>query len=778
MTTTYKLSTTQTTYVGAAGGDIFDTTANTLLPADVIAGGNGSNALDLQGGGVFNLQAVWKLQGIQFLVAQEGQAAYTVPGTGSTIPATGQTVYLRNGLNLEVDVSNAVLTPGNPTAPGIVIHGASDADLIRLGSGDDTVFVGSANEVIAGGSGAASIYVSAATIGATIDGGTGTATLLVTGGGTLSMGSNLTRISQVSLRDAAPGTTQPNYFFTANALRGLVIAASSGNDTISVGDASQQVIAGAGNDTVLASAATAGALVTGNGTTILRIGGGGTATLNAATGGVNVVLGQATNLTLSAMSGVTATGSAGADTITALASGQTLISQSGQDQLVGAQTGGDTFQGTASGLNGDTLQNFAASGDVIDITDLVDGTGTHLSYVGNATGGVLTATDGTRTARINLTGVFAASGFLPGSDGANGTRLTYTAPSLPLTLAAALSDDTGTSASDGITSDPAVAGTVTSAFGLASFTASLDGGTAASILTGLGSGGAFTVSTAQEQALAGGTIADGRHTLLLTATDIAGDTITDTVPFTLATAAPALSAALADDTGAPANPTLTSDDTITGSLTDPVGIASFIESVDGGPAQSVFGQLSGSGFTLSPAFLGLADGAHTVALTATDIAGNASTVDVGFTLVPTLSITARLADDTGISASDGITSDPAIDGNVSATDAIVALTGSLDGGPADSLLSVLGPNGDFGISAALMQSVAGGTLTDGAHTLLLSATDAGGDTATDSVGFTLETAPPTLTAALADPTGAPSIPRSPATIPSPARSPTRSVSWP
>lgn len=150
------------------------------------------------------------------------------------------------------------------------------------------------------------------------------------------MGANITDIAQVVLEDAPAGQTQPDYVFTANSIHGLTITASSGNDTIIVGDASQSIVAGPGRDLIEVTAATAGALVTGAGTTTVEVLGGGTATLNAATSDVTVTLAQPTNLTLSAVSGVSATGSTGADTITARAAGQVLTSISGKDTLIGA----------------------------------------------------------------------------------------------------------------------------------------------------------------------------------------------------------------------------------------------------------------------------------------------------------------------------------------------------------------------------------------------------------------------------------------------------------
>ena len=376
-----------------------------------------------------------------------------------------------------------------------------------------------------------------------------------------------------------------------------------------------------------------------------------------------------------------------------------------------------------------------------------------VGYAGTAAGGQLTVTDGTDTALIHLTGLFAPGGFHLASDGAgnSGTLVTYSVPQIVASISGGLANDTGVSASDGITDDPAIDGTVTSAFPIVAFAASLDNGPDVDVLAQLQSDGSFALDDAQMQTIAGGTLADGVHTLTLSATDQSNQTVTLTVGFTLETAPPQLMAALADNTTA--TPGVTSDPTIAGSLTDPVGVVALTASLDGGAATSELAQLQANGsFEISAAQMQalaggtLADGNHMLLLSATDTAGNIAMQQVSFTLVPasssSLQLMAALADDTGVSASDGITSDPAIAGTLTDQVGITAFTASLDGGAATSELSQLQPNGSFQISVSQMQALAGGTLVDGKHSLVLSATDANNQTATVSVAFTLETTPP------------------------------------
>ena len=143
--------------------------------------------------------------------------------------------------------------------------------------------------------------------------------------------------------------------------------------------------------------------------------------------------------------------------------------------------------------------------------------------------------------------------------------------------------------------------------------------------------------------MAGGTLADGKHSLVVTAADASNQTATQTVSFTLETAPPALSAALAHVTGGISG--VTSDPTINGTVTDPVGITALTASFDNNAPSTAVDvsstiQPSGS-FELSPRLLAKVDGGtlpngmHTLHLDAVDTAGNSTEVDVAFTLQTT-----------------------------------------------------------------------------------------------------------------------------------------------
>ncbi len=166
-------------------------------------------------------------------------------------------------------------------------------------------------------------------------------------------------------------------------------------------------------------------------------------------------------------------------------------------------------------------------------------------------------------------------------------------------------------------------------------------------------------------------LVDGDNAFTATATSAAGISSQFTKIFTRtlpgqSLTPPVITAALADDTGVSALDNITSDDTVTGTLTAANPIASFQAQVDQSPVTSVLGSLSGTTFTISPSMLAtinggpLADGKHVLTLIAKDSNGNeAQPVAVSFILIttPPAPVTPQLlpSSDTGISDSDGIT---------------------------------------------------------------------------------------------------------------------------
>ena len=382
--------------VTGGGGDTLVATTGILRAGQTIAPGGSSNTLVLQGAGLFNLAAPTVLSGIQ-TVDLQGAAA-----------GQGQIVWLRDGLDLTLNVQDGA---------AVKVFGAANNDIINLGSGNAIVYLGSAGETVTGGSGNEAFYVTAASIGASITGGSGTNWLEVTGGGTLTMGGGITGIQAAFLDNAA------SYDFTANATAGLTVFAGSGSDTITVGDASQTVKGSTGALTVQATAADAGAkVVGGSGGATLEITNGGTATLNAGDNNLTVKLDAATNLNLGGPGFITVIGAAaGGDTIAAGGANQTLVSTGGNDTLIGSAKFGDTFLGSTAGLVGDVIKGFGGS-DAIDISDMIAGSVQPLSF--NA--GTLTVADGTHSVALTFSGSYTAASFAaPASDGHGGTLIRF-----------------------------------------------------------------------------------------------------------------------------------------------------------------------------------------------------------------------------------------------------------------------------------------------------------------------------------------------------------------
>ncbi len=111
-------------------------------------------------------------------------------------------------------------------------------------------------------------------------------------------------------------------------------------------------------------------------------------------------------------------------------------------------------------------------------------------------------------------------------------------------LAAGLQQDSGLSASDAITFDPTITGTITDINQIAAFTAGFDATPVESfvdVLADLQGSGTFTLTPARLAEIAGGALADGAHVLHLRATDARGNVSGLDYAFTLDTLAPTVS---------------------------------------------------------------------------------------------------------------------------------------------------------------------------------------------------------------------------------------------
>ena len=211
-------------------------------------------------------------------------------------------------------------------------------------------------------------------------------------------------------------------------------------------------------------------------------------------------------------------------------------------------------------------------------------------------------------------------------------------------------------------------------------------------------------------------LADGSHTLVVTATDAAGNATTASRTWTVKTTTPAVSI-----TAAPPSATTSRNATVAWTVNDPGLLGGLLEtttcSLNGGPSTSCSSPWSASG---------LADGTYTLTVTVVDPLGRSGTASTTWT-VDTVAPTITM-----ISSPDGTTTDNALAGarwSVSADTTSVACT--LDGAATPCSASRWNPPTP---------------LSNGSHTLVITATDAVGNTST----------PTTLSWTVADNT-APSI---------------------
>jgi ELWxxDGT repeat protein len=182
------------------------------------------------------------------------------------------------------------------------------------------------------------------------------------------------------------------------------------------------------------------------------------------------------------------------------------------------------------------------------------------------------------------------------------------------TVTAALAADTGSSALDQLTSSAILTGAAE-----ANGTVTVSDGTSVLGTTTATAGGTWNFTPIG--------LTDGSYTLTASETDLAGNTGSASLSFVLDTTLPVVTEALASDTGASGTDGVTNNATLTGAgeanavvtLTE-AGIVIGAATADAGGAWSAVPRL------------GLPDGAHTVVASETDLAGNAGSATLGFTL--------------------------------------------------------------------------------------------------------------------------------------------------
>jgi hypothetical protein len=211
---------------------------------------------------------------------------------------------------------------------------------------------------------------------------------------------------------------------------------------------------------------------------------------------------------------------------------------------------------------------------------------------------------------------------------------------------------------------------------------------------------------------------------------------------------PTVEAQLANDNGNSNTDNITSDPTITGTVTDSSGIRNLEASLgDEDEFVDVSDALEADGtFTLNLAELEevsggeLADGDYTLQLRSQDTELNTSQPTlVSFSLDTTApDITAELANDTGDSNTDGVTTDPTISGTVTDVNEVVGLRAGSGGNLIDAT-SQLEAGGNFELGQLELEAFLGESLVeDTSYTLELEAEDAFGQISATTVSFTLD----------------------------------------
>jgi hypothetical protein len=274
-----------------------------------------------------------------------------------------------------------------------------------------------------------------------------------------------------------------------------------------------------------------------------------------------------------------------------------------------------------------------------------------------------------------------------------------------------------------------VAGTASDNVQVASVAVSVDGGAYV----------AAQGTTSWSFALDTRSLTDGAHTVTARAKDAAGNATMASVRFTSSNAdtTPPVVSISAPSGGATVGGTVS----VSGTASDTGGLAGVSVSVDGGLPQPATGTAS---WTDGVDTTSLADGTHTVTARAIDTSGNAATASISVnvqnadTTAPSVQIASPVA---GATLSGAAT----VSGNASDNVQVAGVAVSVDGGGFSSA------QGTSAWSYALSTT----SLSNGAHTISVRATDASGNVGAASVAVNVQNSLPAgVTEQLVTPEGA------------------------
>ena len=399
--------------IGGSGADTIDGFGG----LDVIQAGSGADQVTYRGtetsvdGGAGNDTLV--------IDAAASISAIDLSVTAGTDQSSGDTVSVTNFESVDASARGA--------GQAITLTGSTGANTLTGGAGADTIHGGSGADVVSAGAGDDRVdYVGSES---SVDGGSGTNTLVLTSTVTVDLGAtDQTVADAVTVHnfqnvDAATLGTSQGVSITGSSA-GNLVTGGAGADTIDGGGGADTISGGAGNDSI-AYRATETTLDGGTGTNTLVLKVAATVDLGA----VDQTVGDSTTVTsfqgvdASALSsGVSLTGSTGADAITGGSGNDTIDGIAGLD-VVNGGAGNDlvSYRGTEASIDGstgtDTLTLKALGGiSTIDLSAALDQTtGDSVGVTGfeNVDASILTAGQG-----IGIVGTSSAN-ILTGGAGAD-----------------------------------------------------------------------------------------------------------------------------------------------------------------------------------------------------------------------------------------------------------------------------------------------------------------------------------------------------------------------
>ncbi|QEL99519.1 hypothetical protein D9623_24235 [Azospirillum brasilense] len=695
------------TLTGGSGTDVLTLgTGSNVMTVNGVETINGGSGLDIVtlGDSAGNTLTVWRLE---TLIGNSGTDVVTLGSAGVTLLVDGvETVT--GGLGTDMvelgSAGNTLLLGGIET-----LAGGIGTDVVTLGGGGNTLLVSSI-ETLAG---------SAGTDVVTLGDSTGN-TLRVSEVETLIGGSGTDVVTfspfgnQGTLFVSGVETVYtPFQTLTLNGVDTLIVlptspstpALSPASDSGVIGDA----VTNASQPTLTGTADAGSVLhLYGNGVEI------GTGTVNGSG-------------TWSMVPGTTLAD--GDWTLTAKVTVSGVESGESGPLLVTIDTGASAPTSLAlatssnSGSTADTLTNVTAP----VITGTVGEAGVVVLYEGATALGTVTAaaagawsiiaaslSDGVHTLSATVTDA-------AGNTSSASTALTVTidtGASSPTGLALTGGSNSGSTA-DTLTNvtAPVITGSVAEAGVVVLY----EGATALGTVTA--AAGAWSITAAS--------LSDGVHTLSATVTDAAGNTSSTSTALTVtidtgASTPTALALAAASNSGLTAD-TLTnvSAPVITGSVTE----AGVVVLYEGATALGTVTAAAAGAWSITAA--SLSDGVHTLSATVTDAAGNTSSASTALTVTIDTSASAP----TGIALAAGSNSGSMADTLTNVTAPVIA------GTVAEAGVVVLYEGatalGTVTAAAAGAWSITAASLSDGAHTLSATVTDAAGNTSSASTALTV-----------------------------------------